>query len=382
MALGTVVLAAGALAGCSSSSSAPGPVVDGAAGLPPIPLASSTDGSGSTWATVAMGHLDDPLNTFWQLVALTGGSSWQVATPPGVASNGGLVAATLPSSVLAGFEPSQDLRFSPLARSTDQGSVWAPGLLPAGLARVPEALAESDAGHSLALLRTSAGTVVGTSGDLSTWTSVTSANQLASLPGPRGCHLSRLTAVGFDSAGAPLVGASCSRGGQAGIFVSTPSGWESVGPGVPDGGSGPTEVIRLVQTATATGALVVAGQGGSARLMALWSANDLRTWTVSAGQSLDGGSPLSTGTTPDGGFVVATEGPDGSRSASVIASGATEWQPLARPPSGTASVTATPDGGYDALVPEQSTLVVFGLGGTGWGRVQSLRVDIQYGSSG
>ena len=382
-----MALAAGVLAACSSSggSSSAGPTSGAPVGLASIPLTSSTVGSATTWATVAMGHLDDPLNTFWELVALSApnaGSPWQLATPPGVASNGGLVAATGATSVLAGFEPTDKLRFSPLARSTDQGSTWSGGILPAGMAAVPDALAERGDGHSLALLRTSAGTVVGTDGDLSTWTPVTSANALASLPGPRGCHLSLLTAVAFDAAGSPLVGASCSRGGQAGIFASTPTGWQQVGPGIPGGGNAPTEVIRLVQTATATGALVVAGEGASARLVALWSANGLHTWTVSAGQSLDGGSLVSTGLTVGGGFVVAIRGTDGSRSASDIAASATEWQSLARLPSGTASVTGTPAGGYDALVPQRSTLVVYALAGAGWERVQSLQVPIQYGSSG
>jgi hypothetical protein len=377
--VGALALAVIVLAGCSSARN---PAGEGTAvELSPIPLTSSTAGTETTWATLAMGHLDDPLNTFWQLVALTGGSDWQLATPPGVASNGGLVAATGTNSVLAGFEPSQDLRFSPLARSGDQGSSWAPGTLSAGLARVPEALAEGDGGHSLALLRSSAGTVVGNDGDLSTWTPVTSANRLAVLPGPRGCHLVGLTAVAFDAAGSPLVGASCDRGGQAGIFTSTPTGWESVGPGIPGGGGGPTEVIRLDQTATATGALVVVGGGGNARLVALWSGNGLRTWTVSAGQSLDGGALLSTGLSPDGGFVIASKGSDGTVSAWTVGGSATQWQPLARLPSGTTSVTSTPDGGYDALVPQQSTLEVYGLASTGWGRVQSLRVPIQYGSS-
>ena len=329
-----------------------------------------------------MGHLDDPLNTFWQLVALTGGSSWQLATPPGVASNGGLVAATGATSVLAGFEPSQDLRFSPLARSADRGSTWDPGTLPAGLARMPDALAESDGGQTLALLRSGAGSVVGNGGDLSTWTPVTNANKLASLPGRRGCRISRLTAVAFDATGAPVVGASCGRGGQVGIFVSTPAGWESVGPGIPGGGGGPTEVIRLVQTATATGALVVADEDGNAQLLALWSDNGLRTWTVSAGRSLAGRTLLSTGVTGGGAFVIASKGPSGTATASEIALSATRWQPLARLPSGTTSVTATPVGGYDALVPQQSTLAVYGLGATGWGRVQSLQVPLQYGSSG
>ena len=45
-------------------------------------------------------------------------------------------------------------------------------------------------------------------------------------------------------------------------------------------------------------------------------------------------------------------------------------------------MTGTPAGGYDALVPQRSTLVVYALAGAGWERVQSLQVPIQYGSSG
>ena len=100
-----MALVAGLLAGCSGASTGAG---DASVG-PGIPLASSTVTGTTTWATLPMGHLDDPLNTFWQLLALTGGPSWALATPPGVASNGGLVAGAGPSSVLAGFEPSQDL---------------------------------------------------------------------------------------------------------------------------------------------------------------------------------------------------------------------------------------------------------------------------------
>ncbi len=273
--LGAVVLAAGILAACSSSGSspsaataptpaagaAPTPSAGAAATaaptrLPPIPLTSSTVGSTTTWATVAMGHLDDPLNTFWQLVALTGGSSWQLATPPGVASNGGLVAATGATSVLAGFEPSQDLRFSPLARSADRGSTWDPGTLPAGLARMPDALAESDGGQTLALLRSGAGSVVGNGGDLSTWTPVTNANKLASLPGRRGCQISRAHRRSLRRHRRPR-GGCLLRPGWPGRDLRLHPGRLGVGgTGDPGGGGGPTEVIRLVQTATATGALV------------------------------------------------------------------------------------------------------------------------------
>ena len=69
--------------------------------------------------------------------------------------------------------------------------------------------------------------------------------------------------------------------------------------------------------------------------------------------------------------------------ASVVSpTGAPQWERLAAPPPGTTSVTGTPGGGFDALVPANSVLSVYSLGTLGWGRVQKLRVDIQYGSSG
>jgi hypothetical protein len=379
-ALGVAALGAGALAGCSSGKAVPNGTGSSGVG-PTIPLTSSTVTADTTWATLAMGHLDDPLNTFWQLLALTGGTSWQLATPPGVASNGGVFVAAEPSAVLAGFGPSQYLRFSPLAHSTDQGSSWDPGLLPAGLARVPDALAAVGT-ESLAVLRTGGGAVVVSTGDLSTWRPVTSARALTRVPALSGCGIGALTAVTLDADGRPLVGASCTRGGQAGLFAPSSTGWVSAGPGIPGVSSGPTEVIRLDETPAGTAALVSAGTGVGARLFGMWSTNGLRTWTVSDGLALDGTAPFSTGVTAAGGFVVATRGGGTSPTASVITPTATPWQALPALPSGTTSVAATPAGGFDALVPVQSTLSVFGLGSRGWARVQGLKVDIQYGSSG
>ena len=376
----TLALAAGTLTGCSTSTSGTPPATDAGRTGPAIPLASSTVTASTTWATLAMGHLDDPLNTFWELLVLTGGPAWQLATPPGVASNGGLAVAAQPGSVLAGFGPSQDLQFSPLAHSADEGSSWDSGLLPAGLAPLPDALVEGTT-DSLALLRTGGGAVVASTGDLSTWKPVTTARALARVPALSGCHITALTAVTLDGNGDALVGASCARGGRAGLFAPASTGWVSVGPGIPGVSGGTVQVVRLDQTPAGTAALVSAGTGATARLFGMWSTNGLRTWTVSDGRPL-GGALLSTGVTPTGGFVIATGGDGAAPAASVITPTAVQWQALPPPPSGTTTVAATPAGGFDAMVPVQSTLSVYGLSGQGWGRVQKLPVDIQYGSSG
>lgn len=80
--------------------------------------------------------------------------------------------------------------------------------------------------------------------------------------------------------------------------------------------------------------------------------------------------------------MIVVAGPSGRRAASVVSPSTGAWERLAPLPPNTESVTATPEGGFDALAPNQSTLVVYALGDSGWGRVQTLRVDIQYGSSG
>jgi hypothetical protein len=394
--IGGLALIAGTLAGCSSSggtastastasrsSTASTAAGEGAAVLgPAIPLASSAVVSTTTWATLAMGHLDDPLNTFWQLLALTGGSSWQLATPLGTATNGGLVATAGSASLLAGIEPSLDLTFSPLASSTDQGSTWSEGLLPGALAPVPDALSPGDGAQSIALLRAGGGTVVSTAGDLSAWKPVATVRSLRGDPALTGCHLGSLTAVAFDASGAAVVGVSCARGGQAGLFVASGAGWVSAGPGIPGVAGGPTEVIRMVRTASGTSALVSAGTGPATRLFALWSGNGLRSWTVSTGLALGRGTLISTGVTGSGGFVIAVDGTSGMPAASAVSPSTGRWVGLAPLPPDTESVTATPGGGFDALAPNQSTLVVYGLSDSGWGRVQTLPVDIQYGSSG
>ena len=377
LAAAAAALGAGLLAGCGSSgatgSTAPTPVI------PKVPLTGSAATATATWATLAMGNLDDPLNTFWQLLTLSG-SRWHLTTPPGVASNGGLVATVAPAAVLAGFGPSQDLRFSPLAATVDQGSSWQAGVLPAGLSLVPDALA-AGAGGSVALLATAGGTVVASpAADLSTWTPVTTVPALRRQPGPADCRPRSLTAVSEAPDGSTLVGASCSGGGRAGLFSRSSDGWLSSGPSLPGGSSGPTEVVRLDRTPSGTAALVSAGSGSTARLYGMWSSTGLGSWRVSAGFSLGRASLVSTGVTATGGFVIATRGRAGL-SAAVVSSTGPTWRSLPPPPTGTTSVAATPTGSYDALVPVRSTLSVYGLTTSGWARVQRLRVDIPYGSS-
>ena len=151
--LASLLLAATMLAaGCGSAA---GQATAPARPAAPPSLATSLATTTGTWAVAVMGGSAASHNNFWQLfVRPAGTSTWRLVTPPGVASNGGLLLASLASgSVLAGFRPSQDLAYSPLAITKDNGKAWSPGLLDAGLADVPGALAADPAsGRLLALL--------------------------------------------------------------------------------------------------------------------------------------------------------------------------------------------------------------------------------------
>ena len=371
------------LSACSSPGSTPAATAPGAGTSAGVALATSFATQEKAWAVVAMGHLDDPVNTFWQLlVRPTGSSGWQLATPPGVASNGGLVASfTSPAMVTAGFEPSIDLHFSPLAQQSDPAAAWSPGVLPGRLAFAPDALAASSAHRYLALLGAGGSRVVASTGDLSTWSTVASIRGLAGAPAASACGITALTAVAFGDGGADLVGTACARGSRAGIFESEGGSWQAVGPALP-GLPGPTRVLRLVDTPAGVSALVDSGPIGSRTLYALFSEDGSRTWTVSAALHLDRAPVTSTGVTPAGGLIVTTGGGAGERSASVVGPSGGGWQPLPAPPAGTSAVAAGPGGSFEALMADRSTLAVYLLGAGGWHRVQSLAVAIQYGSSG
>jgi len=165
-----VVVAGLALLGCAKTDSAQGgsavptPAADAAlrvplaGSLPAHPLSVAL-ASGS-WAIVPMGNLQQADNTFWQLFASPApGSPWSLVTPQGVADNGGLAIAAGQTEAVVGFDGSQDLGFSPLASTVNEGKSWSPAVLPRTLTPVPDALAAESGGHVLALLGKAGSTI-------------------------------------------------------------------------------------------------------------------------------------------------------------------------------------------------------------------------------
>jgi hypothetical protein len=112
------------------------------------------------------------------------------------------------TSLVVGVRPSQNLAFSPLATSTDAGRNWTPGLLDAGLADTPGAIAVGPSGRTLALLQD--GTIaamqmkgdreVGVGAAAGHWAQLTRLKALAASAPGRECGLVSVQAVSFGLA--------------------------------------------------------------------------------------------------------------------------------------------------------------------------------------
>ena len=125
-----------AVTACGSKAAPPTAATAGAGITIPALTTSLAAPGGTGWAVVEMGGSAAQYNNFWELFSRTAGGTWKLATPPGVASNGGLIAAvTGPGSLLTAFRPSQDLTFSPLALTPDGGAHWTEGNLVGAWAR-------------------------------------------------------------------------------------------------------------------------------------------------------------------------------------------------------------------------------------------------------
>ena len=353
------------------------------------PLNTSLVTAQGTWAIAVMGGSAASHNNFWQLFMRPAAAShWSLVTPQGVADNGGLIAAGGSTSLVVGFRPSQSLAFSPLATSTDGGHGWTPGLLNAGLADTPGAIAVSPTGRALALLQdgTVAAAPTASAAAAGQWAPLTTRKALAASAPGRSCGLVGVSAVSFGPNNDPMVAGSCARPGVAGVFTDAGGTWRSAGLALRGQARDTVQVLGLAVTAGGNAALLAAGNS----LLAAWW-NGTR-WTVSdpvaAGplRALGFGAGGSAWLLLGGGRAETIGGPGGS------------WQALPPVPSGTRTLappgtmtlaapitgpgTATGGDGYDALAVSGSKLTVWRLVQGAWAKVQLITVPIVYGSSG
>jgi hypothetical protein len=391
-------MAAALLTGCGSTpatlTSGPHPAPDAI-----LPIATSlADPAGASWAVLELGGSSARHANFWELfVRPAGAAGWKLATPAGVASNGGLIVAGGGPSLVAGFRPSQLLTFSPLAATTDQGSSWSQrNLISPGLAGLPDALAAGPGGQLLAL--TGSGTVALSPRPGASWRSVISRNALARSTAGQACGLTSLSAAAFSAAGLPMVGGTCRKPGHAALFSQVHGSWQPVSLALPAAlGHAPVSVLGLTTISGRTTALLAAGHGANAGIVAAWTggtgsgSGSGSVWTFSPVLRA-GPSALDSLSLWPGGSAGLVLG--GSRAETIAGPGAS-WQQLPALPARTATLALGQAGQLEALAGHGGTLTAWQLGagagvtpagaGTGpasWTILQTVKVQIPYGSSG
>ena len=391
---GAALLAAVTAAGLASCGNAH--AGQAAPSAPPVRLSLATsagypDGS---WAVLVMGGSAAQHNNFWQVFVRPGqAGAWKLATPLGVASNGGItVAAEGGPALAAAIRPSQDLSFSPVASSSDNGVKWAQaGLLDAPLAGYPDALAAAPDGGLIALTRAGDVELRRTQGPPGPgWPASTpwprqqaaAASRPSSPPSPtarqalrwwpvRAPGKDRPESSGWPAATGPGPGPSCPPRWPGG--TSRCSRWP--------GRAGPSR--RCWPWAA----------GRPPACSARGPTSDGTSWSLSQPYQASPARPLSaafggtpgTGSSGRGSLGVLLSG---GRAASVSGPGA-PWRSLpalpagaSSTPAGGATLAAAP-GGFEALTARGSQLSVWALssGSSAWDRSQVIKVAIPYGSS-
>ena len=366
---------AGVTAACGGSAATRAPAHQAAAASTPAPVSmvTSTATSGATWATLPMGAAAGP-NQFWELFSRPAGrQQWALHTPPDVATNGALVLAAHGATLTAGIRPSIDLTFSPITSTADAGQSWTTSPPQTGLANRPDALAAAPSGQLIADGQDGQIDVLAPGG--SSWSGLISRKALSTVGG---CGLTSVSAVAYTPAGVPLVAGTCRAAGTAGVLVKSAAGWQLAGLKVPATlGGGPVQVLRLTRTGSGDVAVLRAGTG----LVVAWS-GDGSHWALSRVLNTAGAEPASVSF----GFKnsVAVE-LTGGRAQTVSGPGGA-WTALpALPPvaAGHSVALALPaGGGTEALAADAGIMTVYRLAGAHWAKAQTIRVPIQYGSSG
>jgi hypothetical protein len=363
-----VLIAAATVAGCGST---PAPSTSPPPAPAPPPLTTSfASTAGTGWAVVEMGGSAAQEENFWQLfVRPAGATKWRLATPLGVADNGGLVVASPGGgSLVTGFRPSQLLAFSPLAASSDGGASWSSaGPVNSGLTGAPDALAAGPGGSLIAL--TSGGAELGQRLGAA-WTRLSSTRSLATTQAGKACGVTGLTGAAFTSSGTPILAASCSRPAVAGIFAGRGGVWQAAGPAVP------ASLARQdidVLTLTAAGPGLVALLKAGSRIVAAWY--DGARWTVSA--PLAATTVKSTAIGPGGSVGIILNGSHGA----TLAGPGAAWHALPALPKWAATLALGSSGQVDTLAVNGGTFWDWRLAPAGWSLAQKIHVAIPYGSS-
>lgn len=348
------------------------------------PLAGSVVTPSAAWSTVLMGKTSGSFNLFWELFSANPTTGrLALATPPGVADNGGLMITptTKGTTALVGFGASQQLQFSPLAITTNGGRTWNPGGLPDSLVRAPSVIGFDESGSALALVASKAQTVIKRVGSLTSWKTLVTEKALAATSLGKRCAIDSLEAVALDSQGAPLIGASCQSPGIPGVFVNSAAKWHLANIVVPIGlRNDAFSVLRL----QANSALLAAVHNGKRNFVGAWKQSATDQWQLSPPLAPSANEDvLATGTGPGTTQFVLFRSGTAVRAEIINGPGA-DWHLLSSLPPKTATIVISPGGQVEALSVNAALLTVWRLDahGVSWTKVQSITVPIAYGSSG
>jgi hypothetical protein len=369
-------LLAATLAACGSGS---GSESGSATNALSAPLATSLPSADGSWALLPAGASSGEEH-FWELLHRGASSSrWSVATPPGVQDNGGLALAAAGGTLLAGFLPSYNLHFSPLALTADGGASWTPTPvpLPSGLAIAPDSLALSPVGTAYALLTQDGGEIVVSTPD-GEWRSLTAARALATLPVARSCGLTSLDAIADTSPEGVLAGGACSKAGQIGEYAYAHGSWRAAAPPTLAALRGdPSRVLWLVSTGASTLTLVDFHSASQNTLLAAWTTDGGERW-VEAPPLVMGAREalLAAGPAPDTRAFLLVGAPHGNRLR--IGAPLTPWRATPRPPAGTATVALGGAGEIDALAVHGYDIADWRLVGSPgtWHRFGTLHISL------
>ena len=381
------VLAAAALAACSrwrllnTDVRERGPLAADAAG-------ESLQSAGGTWATVPMGHLGQPLNTFWQLFFRpAGGTAWSnQVQATATATNGGLSSPRCTAAALiAGVRPSNLLTYSPLISTADGGRSWSTGLVSEGLAARPDALAANSPVRRWRSSTATAGAQVLASTERPLRVAHGDHHAaLAATAAGRACALASITAVAYWTETRLSAPAARDRA------------WSASSSNAPGAGSllGATPPRSLAGVASRCSRCRAAGSGVQALLASPPAAGTVSSLpgiprpvgrlASADGERIRGGLSYRPGEREWNLRVARRILGDGS-DWPWRAARATGWQQLTPPPAGTATVAFGPGSSVEALAVQDTVLSVWSIASSApaWtpdrpsrsDRVQLLRIE-------
>ena len=213
---------------------------------------------------------------------------------------------------------------------------------------------------------------------------------MTAAPAGQACGPTSFTAAAFSGSGFPVLASDCSRPGTVGIFADRGGAWHTAGPALPASLAGEDiGVLRLTASGDGIVALLRAGSGAAASLIAAWSGASGGRWTLSAPLPIGTSQLRATSSGPGKTIGVILTGGRGE----TLAGPGSAWRALPPLPAWAATLALGPGSRVDALAARGGTLSDWrlgprpsgsgtaGAGPAGWRLAQTVHVTIPYGSS-